>query len=96
MVTTAGLLHPGCFPKNLSTSALERICKTLGFTGKAKQLVPKNVTMVSKAPVFDKFYPVLISRTDNFSVRLKLRTGNYPYVMLQERPNCYRLFVECT
>lgn len=95
-MNTAGLLHPGCFAENTPTPKLENICKRLGFTGKAKQLKPDNTTMISKAAVFDRFYPILISRTHNFSVRLKLRTGNYPYVTLRDRPNCYRLFIECT
>lgn len=96
MITTVGLHHSGCFPKNTSMSTLQRVCKKLGFTGNAKQLKPDNVTMISKAPVFDRFDPILISRTENFSVRLKLRSGNNPYVTLKEIPNCYRLFIECT
>ncbi|RZB39016.1 Ldl recept a domain containing protein, partial [Asbolus verrucosus] len=98
MRRTAGVWHSGCFTRNHTTSELEEICERLGFAGgSARQLIPPedmdNVTMMN--PVRDRFDVVWIRRARGNKLRLRLRTGNEPYVKFMKDSACHKLFIEC-
>lgn len=99
MRRTAGIWHSMCFTKNHTyTSELESLCERMGYDAiSARQLKPPkdndNVTLAS--PVMDHFHVVWIRRVDGNNLKLRLRTGNEPYVRLVEDPKCHSLFIQC-
>ncbi|XP_030766039.1 uncharacterized protein LOC115890059 isoform X2 [Sitophilus oryzae] len=98
MSRTAGIWHSGCFEPSYSMTSLEKICKKLGFTGgSASQLPsPKNIsTQITLRPIMDKFDVVWIRRSPGNKLKIRMRSGNVPYVRLVPDDKCHRLFVAC-
>ncbi|XP_044258893.1 serine protease nudel-like [Tribolium madens] len=92
---TAGVWHSGCFARNHTTTELEEICKKLGFAGgSAKQLVPPEDTNPALKPVKDRF-DVVWTLSKGSKLKLRLRTGNEPYVKFVEDSDCHKLYLEC-
>ncbi|XP_015840900.2 serine protease nudel isoform X2 [Tribolium castaneum] len=90
---TAGVWHSGCFARNHTTSELEEICEKLGFAGgSAKQLARPDTTALK--PVKDRF-DVVWTQSKGSRLRLRLRTGNEPYVKFVEDSECHKLYLEC-
>ncbi|XP_060524589.1 serine protease nudel-like [Cylas formicarius] len=98
LTRTAGVWHSGCFSLTYTSSQLEDICTRLGFAeNSATQLTPpRNVSSMSALrPTFDEFDVVWLRRMAGNLFKLRLRTGNDPYVKFEEDNTCHRLFIAC-
>ncbi|XP_017777496.1 PREDICTED: serine protease nudel-like [Nicrophorus vespilloides] len=99
LTRTRGVWHPGCFPEHLTTSELEGICGTLGFTGSSASYLHTNTSSIdgtASRPLIDRFNFFWIHRmAGSAKVKLAMRTGSEPFVTFVPDPSCHRLFIEC-
>ncbi|XP_050314340.1 serine protease nudel isoform X2 [Anthonomus grandis grandis] len=97
LTRTGGILHGGCFKSEYSMSILENICLKLGFEeSSGHQLIPSvNATLTALRPVFDSYNVVWLRRNPDNRMKLRLRTGNEPYVKFVMDDSCHRLFIAC-
>ncbi|XP_050343182.1 serine protease nudel [Nymphalis io] len=96
IVRSHGIWYSKCFPKqNHTRSELEEICRTLGFIGgHAKQLaMPRVTTDRHNSVVVDTFSNITL----NMNTTIKLRNSHTPIAraVVDEKENCYPVFIEC-
>lgn len=96
---TAGVWHSGCFNQTLTVDELNLMCLNVGYVSLNASYIPppihdRNITALR--PVIDQFGVVWIHRNVDNRFKLRMRTGNQPYITFNLDVTCNRLFINCS